>query len=214
MKRSILLILFGLILAFTPIAALLVNAEAIDTAKTQENELNVEDPGILPDSPFYFFKTVYERIQIFATLNKDKKAMLEMKLANKRLREAQKMADIGKTDQAEKMLQKWQERVDRITQKLEARKAKGEKVENLLEKLKENHLRQQEHMDEIYEKVPENAKDAILKAKERSDRGLENAIEKINSKEEQRNFGQKLEEKKTKLQEKEDLLRKETESKN
>ncbi len=51
----------------------------------------------------------------------------------------------------------------------------------MIERLKENHLRQQQVLASVLEKVPEEAKEGILNAMENSSFGLENAIGTISS---------------------------------
>ena len=174
MKKALLVIGFGMFLV-SPVAFATENT-------TTSSELIVEDPGILPDSPFYFFKTTFESVQLFFTFGKDKKALLETKLANKRLKEAEKLAEKGKTDLAVKHLENWQRRMNKVISKLEERKDKGENVTNVVEKLESNQTRQQEVLQTVYEKVPESAKEAVLKAQENSRKGLDKAVEKLQNK--------------------------------
>ncbi len=62
--------------------------------------VQLADPGILPDSPFYFFDKLFEKIILFFTFSPEKKAQELLEDANERLAEAQVMADDGKQDLA------------------------------------------------------------------------------------------------------------------
>lgn len=57
--------------------------------------------------------------------------------------------------------------------------SQGKDIEALVEKLTENQKRHKEVLQRVYQKAPEQAKDAILKAMENSSKGLENAIERV-----------------------------------
>ena len=61
----------------------------------------------------------------------------------------------------------------------ERARQQGEDVGELMGKLRENHLRQQQVLAGVLEKVPEQAQEGILNAIARSSAGLENAIERV-----------------------------------
>jgi len=152
----------------------------------------VSDPGILPDSPLYFLKTWKRNIQLFFAFTPEKKAELELKFANEDVLVIQKLTEKGKYNIAEKLSEKYQKRIQKATEKLEQAKKRGKDVEALTEKLKENHLRQQDVLTRVLDKAPEQAKDGLLNAIENSGKGLENAIEKIQGKEKLEQFRERL----------------------
>ena len=123
------LLSLGLLAALFMVGPVLMKADAhtdrdaIELLK-EESELVITEPGILPDSPFYFVKTAYENIHVFLTFDKEKRALLETKIANKKLAEAEKMAEKGKTEQAGKMIEMWQKRLDKLIANLERRREK------------------------------------------------------------------------------------------
>ena len=65
-------------------------------------------------------------------------------------------------------------------------------MEKSLAMLERNHLRQQEHLNTIYEKVPVQAKDGVLNAISRSNNGLENAIQKVQGEHHKEEFKENL----------------------
>ena len=76
----------------------------------EPEDLNVEDPGILPDNPFYFFKNWSRSIMSFFTFNPLKKAELSFKFDSELLMEIKKMAEENKDSEAIKdAAEKYQE---------------------------------------------------------------------------------------------------------
>jgi len=87
--------------------------------------------GITPDSPFYFLKTWKENIQLFFTFGQENKAKQFLHLADVRLAEYQKMIEKGKTEIAQKTLDKYEKQLNNALQKIEDLKSKGKNVESL-----------------------------------------------------------------------------------
>ena len=69
----------------------------------QETEL--PDPGMTPDSPFYFLEIIAEEIGTFFTFGDLKKAERHAALAEERLAEVQAVIEKGKSELAEKNLE-------------------------------------------------------------------------------------------------------------
>jgi len=180
---SAILLLFGLTFAVVPTQA--QNQEVISIG-------GVSDAGLLPDSPFYFLKGWGRTIRMFFTFDSLKKAELELKFANEDALAIKKLCDKGEYELAEKFCEKFQERFQKVTQRIKEAKQKGKDVEALTEKLKENHLRQQQVLATVLEKVPERAKEGILNAIENSEVGLENAVENIQGRHKMEQFQEKL----------------------
>ena len=93
--------------------------------------------GLAPDSPFYFLKTWKENIQIFFTFGAENKAKQFLRLADVRLAEYQKMIEKGKTEIAQKTLDKYEKQLNNALQKIEDLKNKGKNVESLKQQLEE-----------------------------------------------------------------------------
>lgn len=148
-----------------------------------DTEADMPEAGILPDSKLFTLELWWEDVQRFFTFDDVKKAELETKLAMKRMTEAEKLIEKGKTELAEKNLLRFQNRLEAAYEKAEQANEKGKDVEALLEKLEANSLRHQEVLSEVYEKIPDNAQESILKAMENSAQGLENAMENIQNSE-------------------------------
>src|SRR3989344_5057371 len=82
------------------------------------NAAELPNPGTTPDSPLYFLKTWKESIQTFFTFGLENKAKQYLHLADVRLAEYQKMIDKGKTDIAQKTLDKYERQLYKAIQAL------------------------------------------------------------------------------------------------
>ncbi|MDZ4209875.1 MAG: DUF5667 domain-containing protein, partial [Candidatus Curtissbacteria bacterium] len=122
------------------------------------------DPGLTPDSHFYFLKSWKESIQLFFTFGEENKAKQFLHLADVRLAEYQKMIEKGKTEIAQKTLEKYEKQLNHALDKAEQVKEKGKDVEKLKDTISEKILKHQEVLENILEKVPEEAKKGIEKA--------------------------------------------------
>ncbi len=186
MKKIILsLIIFSFLFALT------VSAE----------EVNLPKSGLTPDSNFYFFKLWKESIQTFFTFGAENKAKQFLHLAEVRLAEYQKMVEKGKTEIAEKTLEKYERQLNQALEKAEEAKEKGKNVEKLKEIISEKALSHQEVLTEVLSKVPEEAKKGFENAIEMSQKGFENAIQAVSG-EKKEELEKKAEEVKTRIEEK------------
>lgn len=135
--------------------------------------------GMLPGNPFYFLETLSEGIGTFFTFGDIKKAERHLALAGERLAEAGELAEKGKVNRAEKATEKYQERLDKALAKAEEARTKGKDTDAILEKIAEATVRHQAVLATVYERVPEQAKEAIQRAMEKSARGHETALSAV-----------------------------------
>lgn len=70
------------------------------------------DPGVLPDSPWYWFQMLMEKVQLALSFDPVKKAELTEKQATEDLAEAQALIKKGNTEEAEKALTRYNEKID------------------------------------------------------------------------------------------------------
>jgi len=134
---------------------------------------NLPSSGITPDSRFYFLKTWKEAIQTFFTFGAENKAAQYLHLADVRLAEYQKMLEKGKTDIAQRTLDKYQKQLDYALQKIQELNAKGKDTKNISQKLEDtvsNHLTV---LQRNLQKVPETAKKGLQNAIENSSKTIE-----------------------------------------
>ncbi len=165
MMKKLLLVSFLTILLFT------------GAAQAQTNDL--PEPGMLPDSPFYFLKSWAEDIGTFFTFGDLAKAERFLNLSEKRLAEASALTDRGKSEVAERVIGRYQEQLGHALAKAEEAKAKGLDTDEVLARVSEATLRHQSALADVYEKVPEQARPAIERAMQAGMRGHEEALEAI-----------------------------------
>ena len=92
MKAALVAILIGLLLVAAPVMAEDIDVTAGDSTErlitAEDTELELPEPGILPDSPLYGLKRGFERIQGVFKFTEKSKAEHKVKIAEKRLAEA------------------------------------------------------------------------------------------------------------------------------
>lgn len=146
----------------------------------QETEL--PEPGLTPDSPFYFLETIAEGIGTFFTFGDLKKAERYITLAAERLTEAKAVVEKGKPELAEKTLARYENQLNNSIARAKKAQAKGQSTEKVMEVVAKVGKATSVHLEvlaEVYEKVPEQAKPAIEKAMEVSLEGHEKAVEAL-----------------------------------
>lgn len=141
-----------------------------------------EKPGTLPTSKFYFLKSWGEwaRMNIL-TINKEKKAKLSLRFAEKRLAEMDALKEKDKLDekQTEKLTKKYQSLMDKVERHMEKKNEKGEDDTVVVGEVSEKMTKHQRFFDDIRENVPEPSKQAIEKSKEKSLEGEKKAVETL-----------------------------------
>lgn len=134
--------------------------------------------GIKPGSIFYFFDITLEKVGMFFIFNSEKKAEKALEYADERLAEAKEVANENKPDEVAKAMADYEKNILFATEKSKDLDDK-EKSEKLLNTISENTARHQEILEGVLEKVPDEARGAILKAIEASKRGQEEALKRI-----------------------------------
>lgn len=133
------------------------------------------NPGITPDSPFYFLDSWGESISMFFAFSDEAKADKNIAHAEEKLAEAKKMAEEGKTV-AEGVAEKnYAKDIDDATTE-----AKLTGKENALQRIQEATTRHQAVMEKVLSQVPEQAKASIQKAMDKSSKGHQNATDALN----------------------------------
>ena len=108
---------------------------------------------ILPDNPFYFLKTIKEKVQMAFTRNASSQADLLLDFSQKRLAEALKVAEKGKIHISEKLFEAFGRDIETAQEKIAAAKASGERTYELLVKLQETVVYQKEVIAELQEEA-------------------------------------------------------------
>lgn len=172
---------------------------------------DLPDPGILPDHPLYFVKSIGESIGNAFAFGQEAKINRGIKMSEKRLAEARALADKGESDLASSTLARYQSQLEKVEQRIDrARSNEGEDVDkglqNAIERVASSTLKHQSVLADVYERVPEEAKPAISRAMEASSAGHENALSNI-PQEARQNFEDKISEAKQRVTDKLDELR-------
>jgi len=135
---------------------------------------------IAPDSSFGFLQTWKESIQTFFIFGVENKAKQYLHLADVRLDEYKKMIEQGKTDIAEKVLEKYQKQLNHALDKAEELKNEGKDIKGLSQKIEEATSKHLEVLQENLQKVPEQAKKGIENAIENSQKNLDKVLPQKN----------------------------------
>jgi len=136
----------------------------------QAQDLDVGEPRILPDSPFYFLKNWVRGIQDLVTINPVKKAELRMKFANEKLMEVKKI--VQKTEDPEiikKATENYQQEAEKIKNQVEKIKEKAREnpqVESFLDKFTHQQILHEKLLERLETQVPSQAFEKIKEARE------------------------------------------------
>jgi hypothetical protein len=136
----------------------------------QASDLNVGEPTLLPDSPFYFLKNWAREIQSTFTFNTVKKAELRLKFANEKAIEMEKVAQ--KTQDPEiikKAIENYQQevtKVEKVTQKIKEKAGESEPVAKFLDKFIQQQTLQQKVLQNLQEQVPAEVYQKIEQTRE------------------------------------------------
>lgn len=152
-------------------------------AFAQENLLS--DPGITPDSPFYFLDLVGEKIGEFFAFSAEAKVKHALATAEERLAEAEAMADKGKDDLAATARERYQERLNAALAQAAQAKEQGKDMEEVMATVAEATFRHMAVLTERLEQVPEQAQEAIARAIEASSRGNEESLNALSGEKKQ-----------------------------
>lgn len=140
----------------------------------QNSEL--PNPGLTPGNPFYFLESITESIGTFFTFGELRKAERYAALANERVAEIQAVAEKVSPKALEKAFQRYDKLIEKALAKVESAEAKGKDTAEVSEKVAEATAKHLTVLEGVLEKVPEQAKTAITKALEVSQKGHDNAL--------------------------------------
>jgi len=142
-------------------------------ALAQTSGFGLPSPGLLPTSPFYFVKSIFEGIGTLFTFGDSAKAERYLTLAEKRLAEAKALAERG-DERARVAITRYE------VQYAAALERAGRTNDiDLIARVTDATTKHLAVLDEVLERVPEQAKASILAAKERSITGQIEALRGI-----------------------------------
>lgn len=152
------LVLFALVL---PVLALAqddvnTNVNATTTEETEDEvtaeDLEVSEPKILPNSPWYWAKSLWRSMKLWATFDPVKKAEKRLEIANERLIEIQALADAGEISEnrLEKILGKYEKEIEKLASQVEKfGEDSQEEVSEFLDKFTKQEFKRQRLLDKL-----------------------------------------------------------------
>ncbi len=159
MNRTIISILVGLLL-FSGVAL----------AQTAE----LPSAGITPGSPFFFIERLFEDMGTFFTFGDANKARRAIALAEKRLAEAKALTERGDSDNVEWATKLYEEKFSEGKER-----AERSRDADVLATVTEATSRHFAVLEEVIERVPEQAKDSVRHALENSKQGQIAALQAL-----------------------------------
>ena len=143
------------------------------TAYAQDEEL--PDPGITPDSPFYFLDTLGKKLGLIFTFDDEAKTQKALEYAEERLAEARAMALQNKLKEMTQAAGGYEQFMATVNQRMQAA-ARNNASANVSERVA---LATQKHlavMDRMRDRVPDEGREALDRVRERSLNEQQNAL--------------------------------------
>lgn len=128
---------------------------------------DIEAATLAPDSPFYFLRGWQEGIERFVANFRGDEAVadLEIRLAERRISEMRRLANLGiNGDRMERLRERWEQHLERAEERAERA---TENREAIRERILEQMDRHRAVFERVREQAPEEARDAL-------DRAIEN----------------------------------------
>jgi len=143
------------------------------TAYAQDEEL--PDPGITPDSPLYFLDNWGKNVGLFFAFGPEAKARKALEYSEERLAEAQAMATKNKVREMERAADSYNGFLAMVRERAEEVEQQdvSEDISETVALATAKHLHV---LDEVKDKAPEEAEEAIARAREASMNGQRNAL--------------------------------------
>lgn len=171
--------------------------ESIPEVKLDENitaeDMEINEPTLLPNNPFYFTKSIWRAVKKAATFNAVERAELEIQYADEKLLEAQKMAEKRDIDPEiiGKAVEGYEKEIERIRDRaLEWDKINEDRKEKFLNKFSDHQIKHQKILDKLQKNVPE---DIFIKIKEKREQILEKFGEVMNKWDDPEKFQERME---------------------
>ncbi len=161
-----------------------IDISADDLVKQDEDvtseDLQIQEPILLPDSGLYFFKNIGRIIKYSLTFDPVKKAELGLRYADERIIELKKLAEKTKDPKkVERALEKYEKEKEKILKRIEAVRndpKKADKIEKILDRLADKEIKHQKLLEKLENNLPEEAKEKI---EQRREKALERFVKTI-----------------------------------
>lgn len=141
--------------------------------------VTLAQPGLLPGNPFHPFQDFFEQFQLFFAFSPQDKANVHLQLAEKRLAELNLALQQNKTDLVPTISQDFENEINDTESNVNNAQALGQNVTELVQHVAEETFKHQLVLQDLLNKVPEQAKVHIENALNKSEEGHNNAVESI-----------------------------------
>jgi hypothetical protein len=164
MKKFMILVLAimlaGTVFSTIAMAAPETEEPIIEVATVEEAEVQetVYDAGILPDSPFYFFKLFLEKLQLTFTFDQEAKAQRLIEIAERRLTELAALPEEKQAKYAERLTEAFVEALEEVDD------LEREEEDAVSEAVYEGVYHSLEVLQSVYINAPDQAKKGIQRA--------------------------------------------------
>lgn len=129
--------------------------------------------GLLPDSPFYFFKPFTESIRLTFTFDSQDKEALRLEFAEERLAETKALLEKKDYDRAGDTLNRYEGNVNTLTDNLEGLQSSNTQVEDLAKEIELNTAKHSLVLEKMELLVPEDVQNIFDQALEASQKGMD-----------------------------------------
>lgn len=169
MTKKLIIISFFLLAMALPALA----QDSIVIAEADEitaNDLEVEEPSILPNSPFYFLKEGWRKAREVFTFNNLRKIELKEKFSAERLVELRKMAaqgvGAGIIEKATDNYQREKEQIRVRVMALEQNAEQNQEINAFMEKFTHQQILHQQILEKLGTQVPAEVRERIQEQRE------------------------------------------------
>lgn len=214
------ILLCSALLVFCSIGVVIAQ-EATDTATTVDQQtvqtiteepaitaqdLGVSDPTLLPDSKFYFLKSWQRFIKSTFTFGQVNKAELNLKIASEKLLEAKKLAEKTNNPQIlDKATEQYNKKIEQIQNniaKFKENASTSPKVAKFVAKYINQQALHEKILDKLATKVPTSTLEKIEAAQKKHLEKFKDVMEKVGNKEQVKAAKEKIDNLKSKIEEK------------
>lgn len=168
-----------------------VNQACVETRCGLEEEINLPSAGALPGSWEYKYKIWWEGIKARLIIKSENKEMYKLKIMEKRLAEANELIKKNLTEKSVEMIKESEAKLKDIQTNSDKLKALGKNVTILEQHIANTTYKHVIVLQNVLQRVPENAKSAIEHAINVSQNGYENALEHLQERNQEQNREQK-----------------------
>lgn len=152
----------------------------------EAEDLEVSEPILLPDSPFYFLKNWVRRIQTFFAFRPIAKAELRLRFASEKLLEVRKLAQkIKDPEIIKKAAENYEgeiEGIKKVADKIKGKATENSEVGKFLDKFTKHQILHQKILEKLEGQVPEKAFQKIKEARERHLQRFGEVMQKLEDK--------------------------------